>query len=68
MHLPKTCAAYYHAQDKGRAIKGLVVFYLMWLGFMKGMGLKTCAGMIPCCVQDGYRNFTIVKFLNIPID
>ncbi len=27
----------------GREIKGLVVCYVMWLGPMKGRGLKTCA-------------------------
>ncbi len=35
-------ATYYHAQlglpDKDRAIKGLVVCYVKWLGSMKGKG------------------------------
>ena len=51
-----------HAQvglpDKGRAIKGLVVCYVIWLGSMKGICLRTrtgCVGLVPCCGQDGYR-------------
>ncbi len=39
-------ATHYHAQlgllDKGRLINGLVVCYVVWLGSMKGMGLRTC--------------------------
>ena len=45
--------------DKGCAIKGLVVCYVVWLGSMiYGMGLWTresCKGLIPCCGQNGYR-------------
>ena len=36
--------------DKGRAIKGLIVCYVAWLGSMiYGMGL------VPCYGQDGYQ-------------
>ena len=35
--------------SQGRAIKGLFVCYVVWLGSMKSMGL------VPCCGQDGYR-------------
>ncbi len=41
-----------------RAIKGLVVCYVVWLGSIKGMGLRTCeiyACLVPNCGQDGYR-------------
>ncbi len=54
-------ATHYHAQsghlDKTRVIKGLVVCYVVWLGSMKGMGLRTYArfaSLIPCC-KDDYR-------------
>ncbi len=56
-------ATRYNAQlrlpDKGRAIKGLIVCYMVWLGSIKGMGLRTfarCAGLVPFCCQDGYRD------------
>ena len=56
-----TGATHYLSQfglpEKGRAIKGLVVCYVVWLGSMKGMSVKTCArcvGLVPCCDQDGY--------------
>ena len=56
--IQKTGSNHYHAQlglpDKGRAIKGLVVCYLLWLK----MGLWTsaiCVGLVPYCGQDGYR-------------
>ncbi len=43
--------------DKGRAIKGLVVCYVVWLGSMiYGIDLwirPKC--LVPCCGQDGYR-------------
>ena len=63
MSCPQTGATHYHAQlelpDKGRAIKGLVVYYVVWLGSMfYGMCLWTsarCVGLVPCCGQDGYR-------------
>ncbi len=38
--------------DKGCAIKELVVCYVVWLGSMKEMGLRTCAR---CEGQDVYR-------------
>ena len=44
--------------DKGRGIKGLVVCYEVWLGSMKGIGLKTCSRcvcLLPCCGHDSYR-------------
>ncbi len=41
--LPKTGTTHYHAQlvlpDKDLAIKGLVVCYIVWLGYMKVLGL-----------------------------
>ena len=56
----------YHAQlgllDKGRAIKGLVFYYLLWLEYVKGMGLRTCARCVDletCCGQDGYNNMSL---------
>ena len=62
MPWPKTGATQYHAQlglpDRGRAIKGLVVRYVVWLESMKGMNLRAyarCACLFPCCGQDGYR-------------
>ena len=46
-------------QDKGRAIKGFVVCYVLWLGSMiYWMGLWTCArcvGLVPFCGQDVFR-------------
>ena len=61
MSLPKTGVTHYHAQlelqDKGRKINGLAVCYEVWLGSMKGTGLRTCArcvGLVPCCGQDDY--------------
>ena len=45
--------------DKGRAIKGLVVSYVVWLGpLIYGMGLWTkarCVGLVPCFGKDGYQ-------------
>ncbi len=35
-----------------------VVCYVVWLGSIKCIGLKTCAkctGLNTCCIQDGYR-------------
>ncbi len=59
---------HYHAHlgllDNDRAIKGLVVYYVVWLGSIKEMGLSTCArytGMVPCCGQD--INFKKIFFL-----
>ena len=44
----KTGATHYHAQlglpDKGCAIKGLVVCYIVWLGSTKGVDL----GQVQC--------------------
>ncbi len=46
MPLPPTGETDYHAKfklpDEGRTIKGLAVCYEVWLGSMKGMGLRTC--------------------------
>ena len=60
MPFPKTGATHYLAQleisDKVHAIKGLVVCYVVWLGSMKGIGLRNCTkcvGLVPCCGQDG---------------
>ena len=59
---PETGATHYNAQlgltDKGRPIKGLVVYCVLRLGSMKGIGFRSCArcaGLVPCCGQDGYR-------------
>ena len=53
MPWPQTGATQYQAQlgltDKGGAIKGLIVCYVVWLGSMKGLGL------VPSCGQDGYQ-------------
>ena len=56
----QTGATHYPAQlglpDKGRAIE--VVCYVVWLGSMKGIGLRTylsCMGLVPCWGQDSYR-------------
>ncbi len=40
------------------SIKELVVYYVVFLGSMKGMGLRICArfaGLVPRCGQDWYR-------------
>ena len=63
MPCPQTGATQYYTQsgltDKGCAIKGLVVCFVVWLGSMSyGMGLWTstrCMGMVPCCGPDGYK-------------
>ena len=54
---------HYHAKlklpDKGRTIKGLAVCYEVWLGSMKGMGLRTytrCVGLVPCCGQNSHHS------------
>ena len=55
MHYPKQAqpiTMHLGLPERGRAIKGLVVCYVMWLGSIKGMGLKTCVGLVPFC---GYR-------------
>ncbi len=56
---PQTGATHYHVQlgvtGKGRAIKGFIVCYIVWLGSLKWMGLGTSARWFPCCGQDGYR-------------
>ncbi len=55
----QTGVTHYRAQlgplYKRRAIKGLVVCYVVWLGYMKGIGLRTCVGLVPCCGHDCYR-------------
>ncbi len=44
---PKTGETHYHEQfgqlDKGLGIKGLMVYYVMWIRSIKGMGLRTSA-------------------------
>ncbi len=62
MPCPQTGATHYHAQlghlDKGLTIKGLVVCWSMarinalWDG---AMDKRKVRGLVPCCVQDGYR-------------
>ena len=62
-YLIQTGATHYYAQlghpDKGHAIKGFVVCYIVWLeSKIYGMGLWTsarCIGLVPCCDQDGYQ-------------
>ena len=47
MPLPQTGATQYYQ---------LVVCYVVWLGTMKGIGLRTlakCMGLVPCCSQGG---------------
>ncbi len=63
MPWPQTGAIHSHAQldlsDKGPATKGMVVCYVVWLGSMKRIGLRTCskcAGLDPCCGQDRFRS------------
>ncbi len=62
MPWPLTGAINCHAQlghpDKDRAIKGLVVCNVVWLGYMKGMGQRTCArcaGLFSFCGQCSYQ-------------
>ena len=66
MTWPKTGTTHYHAQlglqGKGRAIKVLVVCYIVWLDpsypIKVRRGLRACArceGLVPCYVQDGYQ-------------
>ncbi len=59
MHWSQKGASHNHAQlglqDKGHAIKGLEVCYLVWLGSMKGMFLRIFVGLVPFCGHDGYR-------------
>ncbi len=57
-----------HAQlglpDNGFTIKGLVVCYVVWLGYIKGMVLRTFAGivsLVPCC---GHRSITVTPHRN----
>ncbi len=43
--------------DTDRSNKGLVFYYEVWLGSMKGMGLRTCeicVCLVPCISQDDY--------------
>ncbi len=55
----QTTATHYHAQlvlPDNRAIKGLVVYYLVWLGSMIfDLVQGACVGLVPCCGQDGYQ-------------
>ncbi len=63
MPWPQKGATHHHKHlgppVKGCTIKGLVVYYVVWLGSMiYGMGLWTrasCVGLVRCCCQDGYR-------------
>ena len=72
MHWPQTGVTHYHAQlvvlDKDLVIRGLVVCYVVWLGSMKGMGLRNCARYMdldPCYDQDGYRASQIMVLYQI---
>ncbi len=74
MHWPQTGVTHYNAQlvllDKDLVIRGLVVCYVVWLGSMKGMGLRTCArciGLDPCYDQDGYQEPQIMVLYKIQI-
>ncbi len=67
-------ATHYHKQlgllDKGRAIKEFVVFYVLWLGSMEEMGLRTCtscAGLVSCCVVSGWMAMEL-KYRNTHIE
>ncbi len=60
--MPKADATHFHAKfrlpDKGRALKGWVVGYVVWLGSMKVVDLMTharCVCLVPPCGQVGYR-------------
>ncbi len=61
--MAQTGATHYHAQlgllYKGRAIKEMVVYYVVLIGsMMDGMGLGTSAkgvGLVPCWGQDDYK-------------
>ncbi len=57
--------------DKSRAIKGLVVCFVLWLGsIINGMGLLARC-MVPCCGQDGYQvqvPATFHRFIQININ
>ena len=53
-------ATHYHEQlelpDKGHTIKGLVVWYVSWLGSMiYGIRIRKVRGLVPCYGQDGYQ-------------
>ena len=59
---PKQNLTHNHAQlglpDNGRAINRLLFCYIVWLGSLKGMSLKTCArwmDLFSCCCQSGFR-------------
>ncbi len=55
----RVCTNHCHAKlgisDKGRAIKGLVVFYAVWIGSM-GWVFGPEQGTWFYCGQDGYRS------------
>ena len=63
MPWPQTGGTHYHAHlglpDKGRAIQGFVVCYVVWLeSMLYGLGLWTsarCVGLVACCGQGGYK-------------
>ncbi len=68
----QTGATHYHAQlglqDKGHVTKWLVFCYVVWLGLLKRMGLRTsasCMGLVPCCGHNGYRIIEL-KYRNTP--
>ena len=69
MHWPQTGVTHYHAQlvvlDKDLVIRGLVVCYVVWLGSMKGMGLRTCARCTDLIVV---RMAIELKYRNTPIE
>ncbi len=55
----QTGATHYHAQlglqDKGRAIKGLVVCWSINDLWERSMDQRNVRGLVPYCGQDGYR-------------
>ncbi len=69
---PQTGATHYHAQlvlpDKVRAIKRLFVFYAVWLGSMKGMGLRICAICAGLVLVVVVRMAIELKYPNTPIE
>ncbi len=70
MPWPHTGVTHFHAQlgllDKGRAIKGMVVYYILWLGsLIYGMGLWTSAKCAVCSLVV-VRMANELKYHNFP--